>query len=148
MTQYNSNELEKLVAMAEDVSETVNGLQTKIANLRVMSMIATVGLYASVGAASYLLDRPNWLSGVSIAFYLLLILVAALIGLGSIFYVYQYVSKIKEYRRSLDAEIGILHRLLDMVHEYKDNIHGEELTYVERAILDMKLQRIKFSSKW
>ena len=83
-----------------------------------------------------------------IAFYISLIILAAFLSFGSLVYIYKYVRNIRIYRRSLDAEVQILHRLLDMVHEYKENLHEKEMSYVEKAILDMKLQRIKYSSKW
>lgn len=148
MDKSGSTELEKLVNMAEEVSETVNSLHAKIASLRVMFMISTAVLYASLGSAYLAFQRPDWFANLPFAFYITLILLTAFLCLGSVFYIYKYIRNIRIYRRSLDAEIGILHRLLDMVHEYKENVYDKEMSYVERAILDMKLQRIKYSSKW
>ncbi|MBN3116321.1 hypothetical protein H4F46_15620 [Pectobacterium brasiliense] len=148
MKKSSSSELEKLVNMAEEVSETVNSLHTKIANLRVMFMVSTIGLYAALCSTYFMFFKPELLKGLPIAFYLSLMLLAVFLGLGSIYYIYKYFRNIRIYRRDLDTEIEIRHRLLDMVHEYKENIHDEEMSYVESAILDMKLQRIKYSSKW
>ena len=148
MDKSSSNELEKLVNMAEEVSETVNSLHEKIANLRVMFMVSTIGLYAAIGSGYFIFKRPDWLMSLPVAFYISLILLAAFLSLGSMFYIYKYVRNIHIYRRSLDAEVQILHRLLEMVHEYKENLYEKEMSYVEKAILDMKLQRIKYSSKW
>ena len=148
MDNSSSTELEKLVNMAEEVSGTVNSLHEKIANLRIMFMFSTVGLYTAIGSIYFIFKIPDWLANLPVAFYISLIMLAAFLSLGSIFYIYKYTRNIRVYRRSLDAEIQILHRLLDMVHEYKDNLHEREMSYVERAILDMKLQRIKYSSKW
>ena len=148
MEKSSSSELEKLVNMAEEVSETVNSLHVKIANLRVMFMISTIGIYAAIGSSYAVYKKPEWLINLPFAMYITLLLFAIFLGLGSLFYIYKYVRNIRIYRITLDAEIDILHRLLDMVHEYKDNVHEIEMSYVERAILDMKLQRIKYSSKW
>lgn len=148
MYKSNSTELEKLVNMAEEVSETVNSIHEKIANLRVMFMVSTIGLYAAIGSGYFVFMRPDWLIDLPVAFYIGLILLAAFLCLGSLFYIYKYTRNIRIYRRSLVAEEQILHRLLDMVHEYKENLHEKEMSYVEIAILDMKLQRIKYSSKW
>ncbi|NOH45845.1 hypothetical protein F0259_18815 [Vibrio cyclitrophicus] len=148
MDKSTSTELEKLVNMAEEVSETVNSLHEKIANLRVMFMVSTIGLYAALGSSYFIFNRPDWLMNLPIAFYISLIILAAFLSFGSLVYIYKYVRNIRIYRRSLDAEVQILHRLLDMVHEYKENLHEKEMSYVEKAILDMKLQRIKYSSKW
>lgn len=148
MSKTGSIELEKLVNMAEEVSETVSSLHEKIANLRVMFMLSTVGLYASIGCSYFIFRKPEWLTNIPIAFYLSLIVLAVFLCLGSLLYIYKYIRNIRVYRRSLEAEIKILHRLLDMVHEYRENVYASELSYVENAILDMKLQRIKYSSKW
>ena len=46
-----------------------------------------------------------------------------------------------------NSETEILNELLDMVYEYKDHIHSVEMNYVENAILNLRLKRIKFSTK-
>jgi hypothetical protein len=148
MDKSSSTELEKLVNMAEEVSGTVASLHTKIANLRVMFMVSSIGLYAALGSIYFVFQRPEWLINLPFAFYLTLIFLATFLSLGSLFYIYKYVRNIRIYRRSLGAEIEILRRLLDMVHEYYENVHEAEISYVEKAILDMKLQRIKYSIKW
>jgi hypothetical protein len=148
MNKSVSTELEKLVNMAEEVSETVISLHTKTANLRLMLMFSIVGLYAALGSTYFVFQRPSWFTDFPIAFYYTLILLSAFLGLGSLVYIYKYIKNIRLYRRSLYAETEILKRLLDMVHEYKENMHEKEMSYVEQAILDMKLQRIKYSNKW
>lgn len=45
----------------------------------------------------------------------------------------------------LRSETEILHKLLNMVYEYKAHVHDEKLSSVENAILEMRLQRINFS---
>ncbi|MBH0046504.1 hypothetical protein [Pseudoalteromonas sp. NZS11_1] len=148
MDKRGSSELEKLVNMAEEVSETVNSFHAKIANLRVMFMISTIGLYAAIGSSYFIFNRPDWLINLPMAFYLSLIVLAIFLCVGSSFYIYKYSINIRTYRRNLAAEVKILLRLLDMVHEYQENIFNEEMSYVERAILDLRLQRIRYSNKW
>lgn len=147
MNNNSSNELEKLVNMAEEVSETVNALHTKIANLRVMFMLAIMSLYASFGLGYFIFQSPSWFLNFPLAFHLTLILLAIFLGVGSVLYLCKYFRNINIYRHNLETEIQIMRRLLDMVHEYKENIHEKDMSYVEKAILDMKLQRIKYSSK-
>lgn len=148
MDKNSSTELEKLVYMAEEVSETVNALHTKIANLRIMFMASTIGLYAAIGFGFFIFQPPEWLPKLSITFYSSLFFLVIFIGLGSAFYIFKYFRNIRILKRNLEIEIQILHRLLDMVHEYQENIYDKKMSHVEKAILDMKLQRIKYSSKW
>ena len=146
--QGSSSEVDKLVSMAEKVSDTVNDLHTKIANLRVMFIVSTMGLYASFGSGYYTYMEPSWLNELPFAFFLTLIMLTVFLAMGSIFYILKYFTKIREYRYYLKSETQILHRLLEMVHEYREHFDGDKLTFVENAILDMKLQRIKFKKKW
>lgn len=142
------NELETLVGMAEEVSETISLLHSKIANLRVMLMLSTIGLYSAAVSVYFVFKNPGWLSNLPFTLYIALIFLAFFLVMGSFFYIYKYLVNIKSYKRKLDIEIKIMHRLLIMVHEYKEYIYDKEMSYVEKAILEMKLERIMYSSKW
>lgn len=139
------DELEKLVLMAEKISDTVAEINTKITNLKVMSMVAMICLYISIGAATYLFIVPE-IENISFALYSVLITVALITSAGSVLFLSQYFMKIQGLRRTLNSEKEILHNLLNMVFEYKDHLHNEDVSFVDNAILEMRLKRIKFST--
>lgn len=147
MSQFNSNELEKLVAMAENVSETVNELHAKRAKLKTTAVISLGGIYLSLGTAGYLFTHPYWLDQFPWMFYISLIIFLIFTGVISSIYTYQSVNFLKLVNRDLHTEVEILEKLIRIVYEYRDNVADDALTYVEKTILDMKLQRIQLSSK-
>jgi len=142
------NDLEKLVQMAENVSETVNDLNTKMTNLRGIIAFSIIGMYTSIGAITYLILKPVWLENVSGTIFMLFILLAGSLFFISTYFIFQYFSKSKICRHTLYSERKILNELLDMVYEYKEHIHKEDMSFVENAILEMRLKRIRFSTKW
>ena len=134
--------------MAEEVSGTVSQLQTKMNNLRTMAVVSAIGLYGGLGVAYYIYRASkNWVE-FPFPFPYTLAAIAVSLAIGCMYILIQYISKIKSYRYEVDSEKKILHRLLDMVYEYKGHIEEDELSIVDSALLDMKLQRIKFSGKW
>ena len=148
MRDESSSELEKLLLMAEKISETVNELHTKTANLRTMSYFSGIATYISFGLLTYFYINPELIFDVPLTLKLsagIVLLSASTLG---VYITYQYFSKIKRYRRDLMVETEMLHRLLAMIHEYKDHIHSSDLSYVDNAVLEMRLQRIKYSGKW
>ncbi|CAM3899231.1 hypothetical protein [Rheinheimera salexigens] len=147
MEQSNSSELDKLVSMAEEVSDTVNKIKTQISKLRSMAVVSFFGIYATMGLIYIIIHPSKWIIEQPLFLLIFLILLTLILGVASLFYFFQYIIKHRVYRNKLTAEIQILYRLLDMVHEYKDNIYDTKLSYVEEAILDMKLRRLEFSSK-
>ena len=100
--------------MAEDVSETVNSLQAKIASFRVLFLVSVTGFYATLGCFYFIIKSPEWLTNLPSALYIGLMLLAVLLFSGSFFYTYKYIRNIRVYKENLRAEIKILHRLLDM----------------------------------
>lgn len=148
MNISSSVELEKLVAMAEEVSATVSSLHTKIASLRVMCMVSVISMYFAMCSIYLLLKGPSWMPEIPRVVLLIVMLLVVCVIIFCFLFIFRYMHNIKLYKQNLNTEVQILHRLLDMVHEYKENLHEEEINYVEKAILDMRLQRIRYSTKW
>ena len=143
-----SNDLEKLVTMAEKISETVNDLRTKITNLRAMFFVSIIALYASGGFVAILISKPYWFDGIPVSIIAVSIFVGAALFLGVAYFIFQYFRKIKKYRKDLKEEIEILHRLLVMIDEYRSHCKDDGVGFVDEAIIEMRLQRIKYSGEW
>lgn len=147
------SDLDKLVLMAEDVSKTVSALQIKIAHQRAMLIIlfsAALSLVPLLLYLSYMkiqMGESNFDNLIPRETIFLTRILSAVIGVFGIYYIYNNITKMRIYRRELNSETEILRRLLDMVHEYRQYIHDKELSYVENAIFEMRIQRIKFSTK-
>jgi len=58
-------------------------------------------------------------------------------------FLYHY-GRLMESRRIFVTERNVLMHLLDLVFEYKDHIHVNELSAVDKAILDIRLGRVRF----
>jgi len=143
-----SDELEQLVSMAEKVSTTVDELGSKITNLKMIMMLSMIGIYISFGAVAFLYSKSNFAAQISSVLYIAIFAISVVILIISVYLSFQVSIKIKRTKKSLESERIILHHLLDMVFEYKDNLNQNELSIVEYAILDMRLKRIKFSTEW
>jgi len=147
------SDLDKLVLMAEDVSKTVSALQTKIAHQRAMFVIFIAAALSLLPFLLYLfymkiqMGQSNFANLIPRETIVFIRILGAVIGVFGIYYAYNNITKMRIYRRELNSETEILRRLLDMVHEYRQYIHDKELSYVENAIFEMRIQRIKFSTK-
>ena len=142
------DDLEKLVVMAEKVTDTISDLNTRISNIRLTLMVSTAVLYASFGGMFYLQLQPDRLMELPFLIYTSISVLIIILILGSAYFVVQYFRKIRDYKLKLSSEKEILKELLDMVYEYKDHIyHGGSVSYVEEAILKLRLKRIEFAAK-
>jgi hypothetical protein len=142
------NELESLIEMAESVSMTVEDLHTKITNLRSMAVMSLVTTYAGGAGAVFLLKSSEFSESLNSSALLLVGLIGFTLASASIFFLFQYVSKIKKLKYKIETEREVLHHLLDMVFEYKDHVYSGNHSFVEKALIEMRLKRIGFSSKW
>lgn len=137
------SELEILVDMAEEVSKNVNSLYVKIANARIIFIFSAVVIYAAI-VFIYIVLKSNEISyNIQIGLMLLSIFLLS----GFLVHLSKYFREYHSYKQSLETEVRILHRLLDMVYEYKENIYVRDKSYVEEAILDIRLQRIRYSRR-
>ncbi|EJL6847737.1 hypothetical protein [Vibrio cholerae] len=142
------NELESLVEMAESVSATIEDLNTKIVNLRTMAMISMVGVYATGTAGFFLFENSLFIEKMELWAFLLMCMFTLTLLIGSGFFLFQYFRKIKSLKYKLDTEKEVLEHLLPLVFEYKDNIYSNDSSYVEKALIEMRLKRIGFSTRW
>lgn len=142
------NELESLVEMAESVSAAIEDLNTKIVNLRTMAMISMVSVYATVTAGFFLFESSFFIGEMNFWAFLLTCMFTLALLIGSGFFLFQYVRKIKSLNYKLYTEKEVLEHLLTLVFEYKDNVYYNDSNYVEKAIIEMRLKRIGFSTRW
>ena len=137
------SELESLIDMAEEVSKTVNSLYAKIANVKIIFIFCMAILNAAI-VSIYMISKSTEISA-NIQIGLVLLCLFSLAGF--LVYFLKYFREYHSYKQSLETEVRILHRLLNMVYEYKENIHVRDISYVEEAILDIRLQRIRYSRR-
>lgn len=142
------NELESLVEMAESVSSTIESLHTKTVNLRTMGMVSFVGIYFSLIGCYYLFSNIFLNEKQGLWVYWLIFIFTVILLVGCCFFLFQCFNKIKSLRYKLATERDVLDHLLTLVFEYKDHIYSNESSYVERALIEIRLKRIGFSAKW
>ena len=145
MIQSSDGELARLIFMAEDVSGSVNDLHAKLTQLKTLAISSTIGIISTVAILYMMVTWPSkpFEVGMNVQF-----ISACICSLGFScfsFYTYHMIIRIKECLRNISIENEILRRLLDLVYEYKDHIYDEDLSYIERTMLDLRLQRVKFS---
>lgn len=145
MIQSNDGELARLIIMAEDVSGSVNDLHAKLTQLKTQAITSTLGIISTVAILFMVTTWPSKTFEVGINTQFILTCVGSLGFPLFSFYTYHIIIRIKECLRNISIENEILRRLLDLVYEYKDHIHDESLSYIERTMLDLRLQRVKFS---
>lgn len=142
------HELESLVAMAESVSATIEDINTKIANLRSMLMISTVGAYATVCCFFILFKYSLRVENMTTTGSLFISATTFALMAGSIMFLFQYFRKMNDLKYKLKKEKEVLEHLLVLVFEYKDNIYSNKSNYVEKALIEIRLKRIGFSTRW
>ncbi|MGY3965093.1 hypothetical protein [Aeromonas veronii] len=148
IVQDSQHELENLVQMAESVSATIEDLNTKITNLRSMAMVSLVGIYASIGSGAILWKSSAIFENLDYWAFLIICFATLTLITGASYFLFQYFKKIKYLRYKLEREKDVLLHLLTLVSEYKDNIYENNYSYVERALIDIRLKRIGYSAKW
>ncbi|BEE13834.1 hypothetical protein VAWG004_23370 [Aeromonas veronii] len=142
------HELESLVAMAESVSATIEDINTKIANLRSMLMIVTVGAYAAVCCFFFLVKYSFRFENMTEWGSLFISAVTFALMICSIMFLFQFFRKMNDLKYKLKKEKEVLEHLLVLVFEYKDNIYSNKSNYVEKALIEIRLKRIGFSTRW
>lgn len=147
-TDFTDKKLESLVIMAESVSKKIEVLKSKINNLKMKTILFLAILYFLVAFIIIPIIKPDSFSlfqKIDPWFIVTPLLVLAV--LSSIL-ISQCFLNLKRFKYTLNKEKEILHYLLDMVFEYRENIYAtseKQIDYVEMAILDIRLKRISFS---
>lgn len=135
------NKFEKLIDMAQKASENITVLDTKTnkAQTKIFVCLMTIFLiFISVGV--------NWFEDASDEIFITTGLLLLLVVVGSLYFFFLNYKQLSSLKKLKNSETKILKNLLNMVYEYKDHLHQEDLSFVERAIIDMKLERIQFSA--
>ncbi|MCQ4251657.1 hypothetical protein NA644_20325 [Pseudomonas stutzeri] len=143
--EQGAKDLDQLITMAEEVSKKVTDINERIARIKHGLVYALCFSVLSVVLSFYL----NALSKTSILDLSLIAIVISL-GMFSVVLIFVWVGalKIKSLSRSKYLEMKILRNLFVMIHEYKSYIHTSNTSPVEKAIIDMRLQRIEYSGHW
>lgn len=138
-------ELNKLVSMAEEVSERVTMLNVALSKSRLILITSSVLTYLSLGLVFTM--ALDWKSFSALSMNYSIIAIAVIIAVCSMLYAVKSFKELKNNRQILEIEKEILKRLLEMVYEYKEHLHNSEFSFVDNAILEMKLKRMKFSGQ-
>ena len=138
--EVHEKELEQLVSLAEDVSEKIeraerSRLYISFAIMSVTVLLVTLLVYRS-NELNLELYKKN--SDIKVLIILLFLLVLAIFVLASLITILN--------RKNLITEKIVLRGLLDLISTHKELAYGE-MTVVSKAVFDMRLNRIKFSSK-
>ncbi len=136
------NELEELIKLAESVSgkiETLNNRRKKLLLTTIYTFISTA-LLLFFAFLAFIRQGSEFAQQYSILATVLFIAFTVFIS----YRILNANSEIKSVQSNLESESSIMLSLLDMIHAHKE-ITSSELSLVKRAIVEMRLSRIKFS---
>lgn len=147
--RYGLRELEQLMGFAEELSTSIEKANTQAANLRSMAMLSIIGFYAAMIICYHFAE--DFLFGDSTSSISIMFILATLLACGAFYFFTQYFSKIKRLKKQIDLDREMLSGLLDTLYEFRDHLYvhsDDERNVVEQMVINMRIQRIKFSSKW
>jgi len=136
-------ELEDLIDLAEKVSNNIDVLVKRRNNIlwilkgSLATLVGLVIFYVSYLDEGSLLNE-NLFSILKIGIILSII--------SSVFSFYNYKKKYPNINQKIKRESLILRRLLDMIHPFQESLSNLNVGIMRKAIIDMKLSRIKFSN--
>ena len=139
------NELIELIELAEKTSEKAasyqNSWQSNIFTTITSLMIFTISI--SICIKFYIdIDNGRNLSSMSIPFILSFFSI-----FGISFFIYGMLRVIK-IEKTVMVEKKVLYKLIIMIHDMKELVYSSnEISVVEKALIEMRLSRIKFSIK-
>jgi len=138
------DELEELIELAEKVSINIDMTNDKVERL---SQYAIIFFFSSVFLLASILkfqeihkvDFRNIYDFLAPAFFFIGILAFASILI-------KLLNSVTKMRKEIKNETLILEDLLNMIHSYKQ-IAYNDISIVKKAVIDMRLSRIKFNKK-
>jgi len=137
------DELEKLISLAESVSENISNLDSKLYKLKVQTL-AVMSLSYLIIALGFLLYIKQFLSyPIMITFSIGFI---ALIIVGGLYVLHNF-KIIKDTKYELKSESIVITKLIDMIHSYKMTVPTYRNDMLSSAVIEMRLGRIKFAAK-
>lgn len=138
------DQIGQLLDMAESVSEKIADFNEKISRIKsAIILFFTFSLFPVYLA--FKVDN----GAVQSAFFaeVFRFLVAGFFVVTVTFLATAY-RKVTHFQRAKKLEIAILHDLLPMIHEYRSYLYDVENSYIDRAIIDMRLKRIEYSGRY
>lgn len=141
-----SNELERLLDMAEKISDTVGKLNATIINTATRLIFLGVILIILVLGISLFWARSGWHQTLPMLSYYAVTILAMLTVVFLTYLFFRIAIQLKSLKKSKRYESEILQKLLEMIFEFKDNLQKDNLSNVDKAILEIKLKRMQFSS--
>lgn len=142
------NDLNDLVSMAESVSEKVQSLEKKIIFVKNKFYFSFLGIFFGFTVVFFLIDNKYMITEGFIEYFYLILFI--FIVLSFIFFMNIFINfnRIKSFLWEVRSEKSILKELLDLVFEYKAHLSKNDISPVENALIEIRLKRIKFSTKW
>jgi len=135
-------ELEKLVELAENVSKNIDDLVEQRTNLFYYSAIS-IFLFVSLAIIFRLFYAGTYQSLVQQGILSWLTLV---ISMPFLVYLAKNYSTRYKLSEKIYGESLVLNDLFGMIHPYKESIFIGHSNLMKKAVIDMKLNRVKFSN--
>lgn len=140
---HNIDDFEKLIELAEQISEEIIRLNAKINSLNHLAKLTASGFIVAMAISSLSFTKASlltYLDNISPLYIILFLIVGSSILISVLL---NYFTQYTLTRKLIRIEQANLELVFKMVHEYKDMIHNEP-SLVSRAILELRLKRIQF----
>lgn len=140
-----NKDLDRLVSLAEDISENVQIMNLKIIKIKqgFFWLLGLAYIFIAVGLSIYHLNTLNTFEPIhKILFYIgaltFVLLVTILLS--------TMINNLRKLKQDMRIEKSILIELLDMIHELENASHYSSLVDpISNALLKMRLKRIYFT---
>lgn len=139
-------DLEGLVNLASEVSDHIKNIDDKLFKLRVNQLVSILFVYLSLAGMAYV-TVDYTLRHLSDIFQISTQVALALICIISSLNLFIRLQERKKIREEIETETRVLVKLMDMIFSIKETMGKEEIGVVQDAILEMKINRIKFSPR-
>ncbi|MCD0466260.1 hypothetical protein [Flavobacterium sp. ENC] len=140
LEKHKQNELYDLVEIAEKSSASAKFYSEKINTYKTFIVLLTATIAISGLLLSFDIYKFNQTYLLGIISFLIIIFTLLYMNL---------FRQLTKFRDELRIENEILYKLIEMIYEVKNvNKYRLNMTMMELAIIEMRLQRIKFSTKY
>lgn len=139
-------DLEKLIDMAEKVSVALEYIESKSSEIKARLAFALAILYGGFVLSFVVLSKYREYFDIPDLLFNCMIVISFACALLGVILTFRVGRTLISYRKNKKVESGVLHHLLDMIHEYKSHLlDSNSLSFVELAIIDIRLKRIEYS---
>jgi ABC-type multidrug transport system fused ATPase/permease subunit len=139
-------DLEELVKLASEVSDHIKNIDEKLFKLRVHQLVSILFMYLTLGGMVYMnidYSMRHLSDALRIGAQVALVLILIISSLN--FFI--RMQERKRIRGEIETETRVLNKLMDMIYSIKETQSKEEIGVIQDAILEMKINRIKFSPR-